>query len=154
LLSVHITGYQWGWRYAYPDSFYYKILSNPVNVGSNIDIGVNGSIYSKMHYNTDKFEKGILKSINKSLILVEYTGDEVADYNNYITLMYEFIQDKLGESAARDPMLQARANYMALAEWDYNLIKNKQESFTAEELLANKPAKVTEMLTEMYFCRR
>lgn len=43
-ISVHITGYQWGWRYAYPDSFYYKVLSNPISYGSNRDIGSSNDI--------------------------------------------------------------------------------------------------------------
>lgn len=43
-ISVHITGYQWGWRYAYPDSFYYKVLSNPVSYGSSRDIGSSNDI--------------------------------------------------------------------------------------------------------------
>lgn len=43
-ISVHITGYQWGWRYAYPDSFYYKVLSNPISYGSSRDIGSSNDI--------------------------------------------------------------------------------------------------------------
>lgn len=43
-ISVHITGYQWGWRYAYPDSFYYKVLSNPISYGSSRDAGSSNDI--------------------------------------------------------------------------------------------------------------
>lgn len=43
-ISVHITGYQWGWRYAYPDSFYYKVLSNPISYGSSRGIGSSNDI--------------------------------------------------------------------------------------------------------------
>lgn len=43
-ISVHITGYQWGWRYAYPDSFYYKVLSNPISYGSSRDVGSSNNM--------------------------------------------------------------------------------------------------------------
>ena len=52
-LSIHVAGYQWGWRYAYPDSFYYKVLSNPISYGSNRELGSGSSILNLRWPDTD-----------------------------------------------------------------------------------------------------
>jgi len=35
LLSVQVTGYQWGWKYCYNDTTYLKILHNPIKFGND-----------------------------------------------------------------------------------------------------------------------
>lgn len=35
LVSVQVNGFQWGWKYCYNDTFYTKLLTNPILVGYN-----------------------------------------------------------------------------------------------------------------------
>jgi hypothetical protein len=107
-----------------------------------------------MHYTKDKLERGVLKSVLKALNEIEYTGNEDTDYKLFKVLVVEKMKDKFGDSVARDKMMLARASYHSESKWSYNFVKENLSRIQNGTNIIGKPAKIDEMLTEIYFCRR
>lgn len=77
LVSVQVNGFQWGWKYCYNDTFYTKLLNNPIKVGYNNIFSFQGSNLFKK--STDDFI--IRHELEYSLIDLNYNTRWSSKYN-------------------------------------------------------------------------
>jgi len=125
-ISVHITGYQWGWRYAYPDSFYYKVLSNPISYGSSRDTGSSNDILNLRWPDTNDWVEVFNKlEIPNSYYYAIEEEAEASSIENEEYLISDSEVLKLYVQAEKDNNLFiSSADYAELRDEAYNSMVN------------------------------
>lgn len=125
-ISVHITGYQWGWRYAYPDSFYYKVLSNPISYGSSRDTGSSNDILNLRWPDTNDWVEVFNKlEIPNSYYYAIEEEAEASSIENEEYLISDSEVLKLYVQAEKDNNLfMSSADYAELRDNAYNSMVN------------------------------
>lgn len=125
LVSVQVNGFQWGWKYCYNDTFYTKLLNNPIKVGYNNIFSFTGS--SKL----GKPESGY--GLNCKIFYDEYDlkysiDDKIIENNGwYLPNMEQLERDQWNYSSDNNDNFNLTAEHYFCRQWLKKLGKLENE---------------------------